>query len=140
MVPGARFWVFLALLSVLSGCGQSSVEVRTPIQGKITVGSERDAQKASRALLNKIDQSAREIENIEELLKRAVGPAKRAEREALLKQKSDLSEGIRKELAEFLAFFPKVEAQGWKLQPFDEARYFYYSNRYKDLMPTTAPS
>ncbi|AGY57623.1 hypothetical protein [Gloeobacter kilaueensis] len=134
---GLRYLGLPLLLALVVSCGSSGgeVEVTTPLQGQITVSSERDAQKASRALLRKIDESVEQLQKIDQQMKLAVGPTKKAEREALLSEKKDLDDTIRKELSEFLAYYPKVEAKGWQLQPFDEARYFYYSYRYKDLMP-----
>ncbi len=122
---------------LLVGCGASTVRVSTPLQGEIVIVSERDAQKASRAVLNRIDANQAATEKIDEQLKKAGGPTKQAERLELEKQKQALAENSRKNLQEFLAFVPKVESQGWKLQPFDEARYYYYSNRFKDLLPKT---
>jgi hypothetical protein len=126
---------FLALLLLIAGCSSSSIQVKTPLQGQITVPTEREAQRASRALLDKIDESQEELESIEAESKKAVGPTKRAEREDLEKRRSELDTGIKEVLKEFLGFVPKVLAQGWKLQPFDESRYYYYSYQFKDLLP-----
>ncbi|MBW4699409.1 MAG: hypothetical protein KME03_16230 [Aphanocapsa lilacina HA4352-LM1] len=132
---GLGYLVAPLVLVLVVSCSNGGVQVRTPLQGQIIVTSERDAQKASRALLNKIDESVAEIENTNLNLKRAVGPTKQAERAALLGQKKALDEEVRKELQEFLAYYQRVQQAGWNLQPFDDARYFYYSYRYPDLLP-----
>jgi hypothetical protein len=126
---------FLALLLLLAGCSSSGIKVKTPLQGEILVPTEREAQRASRALLDKIDESQEELESIEVESKKAIGPTKRAEREDLEKRRSELDTGIKEVLKEFLGFVPKVLAQGWVLQPFDESRYYYYSYQFKDLLP-----
>ncbi|MBC7882160.1 MAG: hypothetical protein H7Y37_12605 [Anaerolineae bacterium] len=126
---------FLALLLLLAGCSSGGIRVKTPLQGEILVPTEREAQRASRALLDKIDESQEELESIVEQSKKAIGPTKRAEREDLEKRRSELDAGVKEVLKEFLGFVPKVLAQGWVLQPFDESRYFYYSYQFKDLLP-----
>jgi hypothetical protein len=126
---------FLAILLLLAGCSSSGIQVKTPLQGQITVPTEREAQRASRALLDKIDESQEELESIEAESKKSIGPTKRAEREDLEKRRSELDTGIKEVLKEFLGFVPKVLAQGWVLQPFDESRYYYYSYQFKDLLP-----
>ncbi|MBC8122582.1 MAG: hypothetical protein H7Y22_12170 [Gemmatimonadaceae bacterium] len=129
--------VVLALIAaILVACGGGNIAVKTPLQGQITVGSEREAQRASRALLEKIDNSQAEIERVDRQIATALGETKRAEREALQKQKAELQGIVRENLKEFLSFAPKFKAQGWELAAFDDARYFFYTNRFKDLAPT----
>jgi hypothetical protein len=133
-------FVLPLLLVLVVGCSGGGLQVATPIQGPILVGNEREAQRASRALLDRIDEDQAELEKIAEQLQKAVGPTKRAEREDLNKRKQELNAEVRKYLGEFLAYVPRVEQQGWKLQPFDEARYFYYSYQFKELLPAGTPS
>lgn len=133
--------VTLVIAAFLVACGGGSIAVKTPLQGQITVGSEREAQRASRALLEKIDAAQAEIERVDRQIATALGDTKRAEREALQKQKAELQGVVRENLKEFLSFAPKFMAQGWELAAFDDARYFFYSNRFKDLVPAgQAPS
>lgn len=136
-----KFLILPLVLALMVGCGSAGgIQVTTPLQGKILVNSEREAQRASRALLDRIDENQTELEKANEQVLKALGPNKRAEREALEGQKQDLDADVRKYLSEFLAYVPKVQQQGWKLQPFDEARYFYYSYQFKNLLPPGTPS